>query len=766
MNTVLRLIEQGQSYWMDNLSRGMIKSGELERRVREEGLRGITSNPKIFDGAISGSSDYDDQVSRLVKDKRAIHEIYEELIVKDVQDACDILRQVFEESDGVDGFVSLEVSPYLAHDTKGTMNEVRRLFKAVDRPNVFIKIPGTSEGVPAIEQMLYEGINVNITLLFSIESYEAVANAYIRALEQRVADGKPIKNIASVASFFLSRIDVLVDNLLGHLIIPELSDGQDPRPEQLLGKVAVANAKLAYQNFKKIFSGDRWRALSQKGARVQRPLWASTSTKNSLYSDVRYVEPLIGPDTVNTMPEKTIKAFGDHGAIEENSVERNIEGAKQILDDLKKVGIDLNHVTRQLINEGVQKFIDPYDDLMETLAKNRQEILKETLPHQTLFHGVLESVMTSGFDELDNQKFTRRLFARDPSLWKPDTEHVDLIRERLGWLNDIEKFRERINEIKGFANEVRNEDFTHTALLGIEGSTLFADVCRNIFAQEKNWPNIFFADNTDPTGVIGLEKEIDPKKTLFVVCSKSGATLETMTFHKFFYELKKQVNDDVGKHFAAVTDSGSPLEEEAVENGFRKIFKNPHDIGARYSALSYFGLVPMALMGIDIEKILAGAFDMKLSCGPFIPAIENPGVSLGLMLGLGQKRGCDKITFVLSPSLKSFGNWVERLLAESTGKNGKGLIPLVGEQIGGTELYSQDRLFVYMYTSDERDKDLEKRIGHLQEAGRPAVRIEIKDKWGLGAEFYRWEIASCTAGAVIGVNPFAGPEIVESKKHS
>ena len=369
MNSLLELIQCGQSYWMDNLSRGMIQSGALKKRIIKQGLRGITSNPTIFNKAISKSTDYDAQIRDLARDAARVEDIYEQLVVKDVQDACDLLYPVFDESTGVDGFVSLEVSPYLAHDTERTMQEARRLFNAVDRPNVFIKIPGTAAGVFAIEEMLYEGVNINITLLFSVERYEAVAKAYLTALERRLAQSKPVDNIASVASFFLSRIDILVDQLLQHRM------AQNNGPAQsLIGKMAVANAKLAYQSFKKIFSSSRWKKLEEKGARVQRPLWASTSTKNPQYSDVGYVEPLIGPHTVNTMPEETIAAFADHGRVKKNTVEENIVEAAQAMAELERLGIDFRCVAWQLENEGVQKFIDPFAELMRTIATKYQRL--------------------------------------------------------------------------------------------------------------------------------------------------------------------------------------------------------------------------------------------------------------------------------------------------------------------------------------------------------------------------------------------------------
>jgi transaldolase len=366
-NPLLQLMQCGQIYWLDDLTRGMITSGELQQRVTEQGLRGITSNPSTFHKAISDSQDYDTQIERLVNEGYDATQIYEHLAVTDIQEACGILQPVYTGSDGTDGFVSLEVSPHLAHDAEATMHEVRRLSKAVDRPNVFIKIPGTPAGLPAIEEMLYEGINVNITLLFAIKDYEAVAHAYMRALERRVAENLPIRNVASVASFFLSRIDVLVDELLSHRLHASGSKGDGRRADQLLGQTAIANAKLAYQSFKHIFAGDRWQALTAEGARVQRPLWASTSTKNPEYRDVRYIEPLIGPHTVTTMPADTIAAFADHGVVE-LTVEANLNQAHQSLRDLESVGINLDYVTQRLQDEGVQKFIDPYDALMDALA--------------------------------------------------------------------------------------------------------------------------------------------------------------------------------------------------------------------------------------------------------------------------------------------------------------------------------------------------------------------------------------------------------------
>lgn len=765
MSVLNELINYGQSYWLDNLTRAKIKKGEIKKRVDQQGLRGITSNPSIFNKAISSGSDYNEQIKKLVKEKKNVQEIYEALTVKDVQDACDILRTVYNKADGTDGFVSLEVSPYLARDTEGTIEEARRLFSKVSRPNCFIKIPGTDEGIPAIEQCLYEGININITLLFSIQSYEVVAWAYIKALERRLEEGKEINNIASVASFFLSRIDVLTDQLLGQFIIPEKKSG-DLSAENLLGKAGIASAKIAYQSFKNIFSGERWQRLADKGARVQKPLWASTSTKDPLYPDVYYVETLIGQHTVNTLPDETIDAFADHGKIIENSVEQNVDEAQKTFEDLSKLGIEINFVTQQLVNEGIEKFISPYNNLMKTLSAKRQEFLSEKTGSQKIEMGKNESGIKSAFKSLDEKQIARRIFNKDPFVWKSGEQEVRAIRNRLGWL-DINDFISRSDDIINFAKEIRNERFKYVVLLGMGGSSLCPEVAGETFGSKQGYPQLIVLDNTDPAAVKNVESIVAGNKTLFIVASKSGTTTETLCFYQYFYEMvKNHGSDNPGNHFIAITDSETPLEIEAKEKRFRKVFTNPEDYGGRYSALSYFGLVPMALTGVDIKEILDNAHQMKISCGPFIPSDSNPAITLGTALGMNARLGRDKVTFILGDSINAFGYWVEQLIAESTGKEGKGIIPVEGEDLGNPEVYSDDRIFIYLHTgNDEKQKD-ERKLNVLQKAGHPVVKIDLKNKLALGAEFFRWELATATAGKIINVNPFDEPNVSESKKNS
>ena len=366
MSALLQLQEHGQSYWLDNLTRGMVIDGDLARRVETEGLRGVTSNPAIFHNAITGSAQYDEDIARFTAQGFGVVEIYDRLTIADVQGACDVLRGVWETSRGVDGYVSLEVSPHLANDTEGTVREARRLHETVGRENVLIKIPGTPAGVPAIRQALFEGVNVNVTLLFSIAAYEAVADAHMEALEQRIEAGRSVDGVASVASFFVSRIDGLTDRRLGALA--DASKGDRSRVEALFGRAAIANAQLAYVGFQRRLATDRWARLARLGARPQRMLWASTSTKNPAYSDVMYVEPLIGDLTVNTLPETTIDAFRDHGRVA-GTLGEGLDEARRTMSELAALGIDLGEITDQLLAEGVEKFAVPFDRLLASLEE-------------------------------------------------------------------------------------------------------------------------------------------------------------------------------------------------------------------------------------------------------------------------------------------------------------------------------------------------------------------------------------------------------------
>ncbi|MDA0265649.1 MAG: transaldolase [Cyanobacteria bacterium] len=370
---ILHLKDYGQSVWMDNLSRDILQSGELANLIESRDVHGITSNPAIFEKAIAGNAIYDADIEAGIRAGQSVDAIYESLVFDDIRNACDVLMPIYNASSGVDGYVSLEVPPNLARDTESTLREARRYYAAIQRPNLMIKIPGTPEGLPAVEAAIREGINVNVTLLFSVQSYIDTFWAYIRGLEARAAAGQDVRNLASVASFFLSRIDSKIDDQLDELIAATDDANRQAQLTAVKGKVAIANAKVAYQEYKTIIGSDRWQALAAKGARVQRLLWASTSTKNPAYSDVMYVDELIGPDTVNTLPPATIEACADHCNVD-SRIEADVEAAQALIAALDSLGINLDQVMDELLEEGIDKFIKPFDTLMAALVTKVQHL--------------------------------------------------------------------------------------------------------------------------------------------------------------------------------------------------------------------------------------------------------------------------------------------------------------------------------------------------------------------------------------------------------
>jgi transaldolase/glucose-6-phosphate isomerase len=747
--------------WLDYIRRSLITSGELKKLIDDDGLRGMTSNPAIFEKAIAGSTDYKDFLdslqSRTDLDAKARYEL---LAIRDIQDAADALRPVYKESNLRDGYVSLEVSPYLARDTKGTLEEARRLWKAVDRPNVMIKVPGTAEGIPAIEQLTSEGLNINVTLLFAQEVYERVAEAFVTGLEKFARLGGDVSRVASVASFFISRIDTLIDSKLNDKIRAASNEQEQARYKNLLGKIAIANGKLTYQKYLEIFGSERWKALAAKGAQTQRVLWASTSTKNPAYRDVIYVEELIGKDTVNTIPPATLDAFRDHGQLR-NSLTENIEAAKQSMQALAGVGISMKEVTDKLTDDGVRLFAEAFDQLLAAVerAGTSQIAAKVSWQSYTLPEDLAKAVKLN-LDDWRAAGKVRRLWQRDATLWSGTDES-----QWLGWLDVADDQVGQAQNLRKLADEVRSAGFTHILLLGMGGSSLCPEVLKMTFGKMAGFPELHVLDSTDPAQVKAFEEKIDLSRTLFIVSSKSGSTLEPNIFKQYFFELAKQAlgAERAGSHFIAITDPGSKMQQVAENDRFRHIFFGVPSIGGRYSALSNFGMVPAAAIGIDIRKFLDRTQEMIHACMSCVPVEENPGVVLGAILGTAARQGRDKVTLVTSPAISGLGAWLEQLLAESTGKEGHGIIPVDREQLASPEVYGNDRVFVYITLEGASDPVLEAKIAALENAGQPVVRISVADIYDLGQEFFRWEIATAVAGSILGINAFNQPDVEASK---
>ncbi len=601
-----------------------------------------------------------------------------------------------------------------------------------------------------------------MTLLFAQAVYEEVAAAFIDGVEKFAATGGDVSRLASVASFFISRIDSLVDSLVGDQLKKETDAARKAKLQSILGKVAIANGKLTYEAYQRIFSTPRWKALAAKGAQTQRVLWASTSTKNPNYRDVIYIEELIGPDTVNTVPPATLDAFRDHGKPRQSLTE-DLDGARKTMADLAGVGIVMKDVTDKLTADGVKLFADAFDTLLAAVEKNTKRSTTPTPQinqQSAALSADLDAAVKKNLNEWRASGKVRRLWQRDASLWTDDDE-----AKWLGWLGITDEQIAGAAKLNEIADEVKNAGFSDILLLGMGGSSLCPEVLALTFAQTPGFPRLHILDSTDPAQIRSVEKKIDLAKTLFIVSSKSGSTLEPNIYKQYFFERVQQAvgADKAGSHFIAITDPGSKMQQVAERDRFRHIFYGLPSIGGRYSALSNFGMVPAAAMGLDTGKFLQRTKEMVEACKAVVPVEQNPGVMLGLIMGTAAKLGRDKITLITSPGISDLGAWLEQLIAESTGKLGKGIIPVDREDLGAPDVYGNDRIFAYVRLETASDAAQDAKVAALEKAGHPVVRIAVADIYNLGQEFFRWEIATAVAGSILGINAFNQPDVEASK---
>jgi transaldolase/glucose-6-phosphate isomerase len=490
-----------------------------------------------------------------------------------------------------------------------------------------IKVPATPQGIPAIETLISEGININVTLMFSLKHYESVANAYLAGLERRAASGEDINHIASVASFFVSRVDTLVDKAL-----------EEVGNTSLKGQIAIANSKAAYMRFRQIFSGERWDKLAAAGAQVQRPLWASTGTKNPDYSDTVYIDSLIGPDTVNTVPPDTLDAFLDHGQVEP-TLDTGLDLALNQMEELSDLGIDLDAVTEKLQEDGVFSFAASFTSLMENLSEKCERLGADPV-FLSANLGEYQSAVDQALQEMSSQQVIERIWKHDHTLWKPEPDEID---NRLGWLHIVETSRKSLPELAELVAVLQGDGFTQALLLGMGGSSLAPEVFRKIFGVQDGYLDLAVLDTTDPDAIAAQANKLDLAKTVFIVSTKSGGTVETLSLFKYFYnQVSAEVGaEQAGSHFIAITDAGSQLDQIASRYNFRQTFRNNPNIGGRYSALSFFGLVPAAIIGVDLERLITNAAKMVLNSKA--PAAEsNLAAQLGAILGELAKTGRDK----------------------------------------------------------------------------------------------------------------------------
>ena len=740
MNPIEKLTSLGQSLWMDNIQRKQLENGELKAMIERGDIRGMTSNPSIFNNAIAKSNDYDAALTSLAWAGWDAEKIFWQLAIEDIRAACDLFAPLYEETDGGDGYVSIEVTPDVANDTEATLAQAEQLWTRVRRPNLMVKIPATKAGIPAIRKAISVGININITLIFSLARYAEVMEAYLSGLEDHIAAGHSVNHIASVASFFVSRVDSKID--------PQLPDGSP-----LKGKAAIDNAKLAYDAYEQAFSSRRWENLKVKGARVQRPLWASTSTKNPDYPDTMYVDNLIGPDTVNTVPPATLEAFREHG-VAEVTITRGLEQAQEELKQLEAAGISMDVVTQELEEEGVKAFADAFAQLLKTIDERKTSAASSLGP-------IADSV-AKRIAELEADSVPARVWDHDPTLWATDPEGQAEVRKRMGWLDSPDKARELLPTYKAFADEVHREGIARALVLGMGGSSLTAEVFSSLQAAANLEAPVSLAilDSTHPEQVSLAGEDFPPDKSLYIVASKSGGTAEVMAAFDYFWALS---NGD-GSRFVATTDPGTSLEALARKNNFRKIFSSDESVGGRFSALTDFGMVPAGLIDLDLERFLDRADWMKQQCGVHVPAARNPGLALGAVLGEAALAGRDKLTVLADTPVSAFAHWIEQIIAESSGKHGKGILPVPLEPIGEPGVYGYDRLFVYLRHGHGVQGELDNSLKALREAGHPVIEYTIPDLYEVGAEMYRWEFATAIACSILGVNAFDQPNVETSKK--
>jgi len=726
--------EFGQSIWFDFIERRMIWNGRLHHMVAQEGLRGVTSNPSIFEKAMGESDDYGPAMAALVGAGATPGEVFEALAIEDIQWACDVFRELYERSGGLDGYVSLEVSPHLAYDTLGTIEEAHRLWGAVARNNLMVKVPGTEPGLQAIEQLLADGLNINVTLLFSVERYQAVFRAHQRGLQRRLAAGLPVDRVASVASFFVSRIDGVVDSLVAE------------KAPELRGTVAIANAERAHAYYRSAIQTPEHRALVEAGAKPQRLLWASTSTKNPDYPDTLYVDRLIGPDTVNTVPAATYTAFNDHGA---PAPGLKGDGA-EVLDRLPGLGIDLAEVCAELERKGVAQFADAFDRLMGAVAARRRTFLEGRSPEMGLELGTLSSAWEAICDQFDRDQVGRRLWDRDGSLFAQDAEGAERAAGFMGWLDAVADMEARVEELEDLQDDLLEAGVETVVLMGMGGSSLAPDVFRRMLPPVDQAPELVVLDGTHPASIQRVLDLMDESECAFIVASKSGGTAEVVAFHDVTAAHVKVEDDEVvGDRFIAITDPGTALEERAALEEFFAIVHGDPEIGGRFSALSPFGLVPAAAMGLDTAELLERARLMVGSCGPELRARHNEGLRLAAALAAAVEAGRDKLVLHCSPGAEAFGDWLEQLVMESTGKHGKGLVVVQDR----AESDGPDRVHVSFALGEEP----------MPEVDGPRVQIRLPEAADVVQEMFRWEFATAALGHRLGIDPFDQPDVQASK---
>ncbi len=739
MNPIQSVHSLGQSLWLDNIRRDSLDSGELADRVAAGELRGVSSNPTIFETAILSTENYTLDLRRFAQAGWTAERIFDQLAVDDIRTAADAFLPLFEQTNGGDGYVSIEVNPELSGDTSRTIEEARRLWDAVNRPNAMIKIPATLAGLPAIESSIRTGINVNATLIFSLGRYIEVMEAYMIGLEGRLEDGRSLDHVTSVASFFVSRIDTALDEQLQEII--QRGDAAGERASSLLGKVAIANSKLAYAQFVATFQGERFQTLATRGAQVQRPLWASTSTQNPEYPEPYYFDHLIGPDTVNTLSEATLKAFKDHGTLE-LTLPENISTARSRLQALDDLGISLAATAEQLERQGVSEFAGSYRSTLGAIEEKVCIFRKEL--------AALEPKMRETLAELERDDVGKRLWQEDATLWVERDREKAQVRRWLGWLSEPAQMSAEVAELTRFAKEALAPAITSLVLIGSGVGTFTAEMLARILVS-PNGVDFHTISTANPDDIRAIKRKIAPETTLYLlVDSSSGNGIEEHLRSTFWEQAVRKLEEQTGDHFVVTTKEGSQLQNWAVEQGIHKIIEADNQDDLWRSPFNWTSLLPAALAGADIQPFVQGGVDMTRACGPLVDVAQNPGLFLSSILVAAFRSGRDKVTLFADPPLEPTLKWIQNLLMAGRGRKESGFISIRDESPGAGDVYGDDRLFVYLRGSGALDR----RLAEWIRAGIPVLVLETgTSPESIGRMLVQWQIGVAIAQHLLSVNP-------------
>lgn len=756
MASLQELHALGQSTWLNYLRSSFIRSGELATRVKQ-GIQGVTANAQVYERAIRGSSDYDAGIRQAVAAGKSSRHIHEALMVDDIQRAADVLHPLFEDSHRLDGFVSFELEPSLLHAVPATVAEVRHLSHLVDRYNVMVEIPATPVGIEAVRALVADGVSINVTHLFSVDGYERVAAAYLAGLEQYVTSHSVWRTApTAVASFSLAPIDAAVDARLEALGRPDLA-----------GKAAVALARQLYARYRQLFSGPAWEALAARRGQPLRPKWTRATARDFRHPALYYVEQLIGEGTIVTFSRSTLHAFLREGVVAP-SLDQGLDESETHLAKLAALGIDLEALAAGLQAEHLAASDQRFHSLVQGVVTKRNDLDMgaEVLRLQL---GEAQALVDEGLQQLCRHDIVGRIWAADHTVWQPGPQEIT---NRLGWLDIADNMADKTARLRDFTQQLVAEGYRYALLLGMGGSSLAPELFQKTLGRPSRpagavfpFLDVVVLDTTDADAVQAAEARVDLAHTVVIVATKSGGTVETLSAFKYFYNRLLDVVGPVraGRHFIAITDPGSKIVELAARYGFRDLFLNDPAIGGRYSALSYFGLVPAALVGADVPMLLeraavAAANAMQGHCEAIA---GNHAAVLGTILGRLALSGRDKVTFITPPTLDSFGDWVEQLIAESTGKEGKGILPVVSEPRSPIESYGPDRLFVHLRL--EGDSSDDGFVAALADTGQPVVTLRMGDIYDIGGQFFLWEMATAIAAHFLGINPFDQPDVEAAK---